>query len=160
MRSRAPNHRLVKTHRTYTVEEIASLFHVHRNTVREWVKRGLPTCDDRRPMLILGPELAAFLQARRLKNRQTCSPGEIYCVRCRAPRAPAGNMAEYQPRTETLGNLIGICPQCECLMHRAVTSEDARRIASHATGFFRLLHEWSDREAYEAGRHSETTRDG
>ena len=69
-------------------------------------------------------------------------------------------MAEYQPRTETLGNLIGICPQCECLMHRAVTSEDARRIASHATGFFRLLHEWSDREAYEAGRHSETTRDG
>ena len=43
---------------------------------------------------------------------------------------------------------------------RAVTSEDARRIASRATGFFRLLHEWSDREAYEAGRHSETTRDG
>ena len=54
------NHRLVKTHRTYTVEEIASLFHVHRNTVREWVRRGLPTCDDRRPMLILGAELAAF----------------------------------------------------------------------------------------------------
>ena len=157
---RHPNHRLVKTHRTYTVEEIASLFHVHRNTAREWVKRGLPTCDDRWPMLILGPELAAFLQARRLKNRQTCSPGELYCVRCRAPRTPAGNMAEYQPRTETLGTLIGICSQCDCLMYRAVTSEDARRIASHATGFFRLLHEWSDREAYEAGRHSETTRDG
>ena len=32
---RHPNHRLVKTHRTYTVEEIASLFHVHRNTVDE-----------------------------------------------------------------------------------------------------------------------------
>ena len=106
---RHPNHRLVKTHRTYTVEEIASLFHVHRNTVREWVKRGLPTCDDRRPMLILGPELAAFLQARRLKNRQTCSPGELYCVRCRAPRVPAGNMADYQPKTASLGNLIGIC---------------------------------------------------
>ena len=42
---------------------------------------------------------------------------------------------------------------------RAVTSEDARRIASHATGFFRLLHEWSDREAHEAVRHAETTRD-
>ena len=67
------------------MEEIARLFPVHRNTVREGVKRGLPTCDDRRPMLILGGELAAILQARRLKNRQTCSPGEIYCVRCRAP---------------------------------------------------------------------------
>ena len=42
---------------------------------------------------------------------------------------------------------------------RAVTSEDARRIARHATGFFRLLHEWADREAHEAGRHAETTRD-
>ena len=113
---RHPNHRLVKTHRNYTVEEVASLFRVHRNTVREWVKRGLPTCDDRRPMLILGTDLAAFLRARRLKNRQTCSPGEIYCVRCRAPRAPAGNMAEYQPRTETLGTLIGICSRCDCLM--------------------------------------------
>ena len=30
------------------MEEIASLFHVHRNTVHEWVRRGLPPCDDRR----------------------------------------------------------------------------------------------------------------
>ena len=97
---RHPNHRLVKTHRNYTVEEVASLFRVHRNTVREWVKRGLPTCDDRRPMLILGTDLAAFLRARRLKNRRTCPPGEIYCVRCRAPRAPAGSMAEYQAISE------------------------------------------------------------
>ena len=125
---RHPNHRLVKTHRTYTVEEIASLFHVHRNTVREWVKRGLPTCDDRRPMLILGPELAAFLQARRLKNRQTCSPGEIYCVRCRAPRAPAGNMADYQPKTASLGNLIGICPRCDCMMNRRVNPSKLEQI--------------------------------
>jgi hypothetical protein len=35
--------------------EVASLFGVHKNTVREWVKRGLPTNDDRRPMLILEP---------------------------------------------------------------------------------------------------------
>ena len=100
---RHPNYRLVKTHRTYTVEEIASLFHVHRNTVREWVKRGLPTCDDRRPMLILGPELAAFLQARRLKNRQTCAPGELYCVRCRAPRVPAGTSCSTDNALEFCG---------------------------------------------------------
>ncbi len=125
---RHPNHRLVKTHRNYTVEEIASLFHVHRNTVREWVRRGLPTCDDRRPMLILGAELAAFLRARRLKNRQKCSPGELYCVRCRAPRVPAGNMADYKPKTATLGNLIGICPQCECLMHRLVNPSKLEQI--------------------------------
>jgi hypothetical protein len=37
-------------------------------------------------MLILGKELAAFLQARRIKNKQSCQPGKMYCFRCRAPR--------------------------------------------------------------------------
>ena len=115
-----PNHRLVKIHRSYTVEEVARRLGVHRNTVREWVKRGLPTCDDKRPLLILGRDLVAFLKARRLKNRRSCQPGEIYCVRCRAPRTPAGGMADYQPMTVTLGNLIGICPCCDSLIYRRV----------------------------------------
>lgn len=120
MGKRHPNPRLAKIHRNYTVEEVASLFGIHRNTVREWVKRGLPTSDDRRPILILGRALVTFLQAKRAKNKQTCQPGEIYCVRCRKPQAPAGAMAEYEPLTSTLGNLIGICPTCESMMYRRV----------------------------------------
>ncbi len=120
MAKRHPNHRLVKIHRNYTVEEVARLFRVHRETVRRWVKRGLPTIDRKRPMLIHGRDLAAFLQARRLKNKQTCQPGEMYCVRCRVPRTPAGDIAEYRASTGVLGSLIGICPCCECLMYRRV----------------------------------------
>ena len=118
MRKRRPNYRLVKIHRSYTVEEIARLFGNHKNTVRDWVKAGLPTSDRKRPTLILGRELAAFLQARRTKNKRPCQPGEIYCVRCRAPKLPAGEMAEYQPHTETMGNLVGICPDCELMIYR------------------------------------------
>ena len=118
MRKRRPNYRLVKLHRSYTVEEAARLFGTHKNTVRAWVKAGLPTCDSRRPMLILGGDLAAYLQARRAKNKRPCKPGEIYCVRCRAPKRPAGDMAEYQPITASLGNLIGICPDCEGMIYR------------------------------------------
>jgi excisionase family DNA binding protein len=120
MPKRHPNYRLAKIHRNYTVEEIAKLFGVHRNTVRQWVKRGLPTIDHRRPMLIHGSKLADFLQSRRLKNKRKCQPGEIYCVRCREPRRPAGDMAEYKPGTATTGNLIGICPHCESMMYRRV----------------------------------------
>ncbi len=118
MRKRRPNYRLVKIHRSYTVEEAASLFGTHKNTVRTWVKAGLPTCDNKRPTLILGSELAAYLQVRRTRNKRPCKPGEIYCVRCRAPKRPAGDMAEYQQMTETLGNLIGICPDCEGMIYR------------------------------------------
>ena len=128
MRKRHPNPRLAKIHRNYTVEEVASVFAVHRNTVREWVKRGLPTSDDRRPLLILGGDLVVFLRARRVKNKRTCQPGEMYCVRCRAPRAPAGDMADYLPVTATLGNLIGMCPACEAMMYRRVSLAKLKQV--------------------------------
>ncbi len=121
MGKRHPNHRLVKIHRSYTVEEIANLFNLHKNTVRLWVKDGLATIDDKRPMLILGHVLAAFLKTRRSKNKQRCKPGELYCVRCRAPKAPAGDMAEYCPITEKFGNLVAICPDCDAIMNRRVS---------------------------------------
>ncbi len=121
MGKRHPNPRLAKVNRNYTVEEISALHGVHRNTVRHWIKRGLPTCDNKRPTLVLGRDLAAFLQAMRTKNKRPCKPGEIYCVRCRAPRSPAGGMADYVAVTDTSGNLIGMCPTCEAMMYRRVS---------------------------------------
>ena len=120
-RKRHPNFRLVKIHRSYTVEEIATLFGTHRNTVWDWIKRrGLPTIDDRRPMFIHGRDLVDFLQKRRAKNKRKCQAGEIYCLRCRAPQKPAGEVADYQPITTTRGNLIAICPSCESMIYRGV----------------------------------------
>jgi hypothetical protein len=121
MGKRHPNHRRAKIHRNYTVEEAAHLLAVHKNTVRRWVKDGLPTCDNKRPALISGRQLVAFLQARRAKNRQTCQPGQAYCVRCRAPKSPAGDMADYVPVTEKFGNLQAICPDCHSMMNRCVS---------------------------------------
>ena len=94
---RHPNPRLVKVHRNYSVEEVARLFGLHKNTVRNWFKQGLTAVDDRRPILILGRELSRFLHERRQKARQTCGPGRIYCIACRAPKDPAGQMAECIP---------------------------------------------------------------
>jgi hypothetical protein len=118
MRKHRPNYRHVKIHRSYTVEEAARQIGTHKNTVRAWVKAGLPTCGSKRPTLILGRDLRAYLQERRTKNKRPCQPGEIYCVRCRAPKRPAGDMAEYQPTTVSLGNLIGICPDCDGMIYR------------------------------------------
>lgn len=121
MTSRRPNHRLAKIHRNYSVEEAARRFGVHRNTVRAWIKAGLPTCDGKRPTLILGRHLLEFLKSRREARKSPCRPGEVYCVRCRSPRAPSGDLAEYRPITESVGDLVAICPTCDSMMYRRVS---------------------------------------
>lgn len=121
MSKRNPNHHHVKIHRTYTVEEIANRFGIHKNTVRNWQKNGLATIDDRKPMLFYGQTLATFLKAKRTKNKRPCKIDEIYCIRCRSPKKPAGDMAEYLPVTATVGNLVAICPDCELIINRRIS---------------------------------------
>ena len=112
------NPRRVKIHRSYTVEEVAHLFLVHKNTVRTWIKAGLQTIDERRPTLILGRMLARFLHERLQRTRRRCQPGQFYCVRCRAPKEPAARVAEYVPITPISGNLRGRCGDCGTVMWR------------------------------------------
>ena len=75
MGKRHPNYRLVKINRNYTVEETSNLFGIHKNTVRAWIRAGLETINDKRPILILGLDLASFLKERRAKNKQPCRQG-------------------------------------------------------------------------------------
>jgi len=128
MSRRHPNHRLVKIHRSYTVDEVAKLFGIHKNTVREWLKHGLVTCDDRRPILILGRPLIAFLLQRRAQSKRRCDAGQLYCFRCRAPRDAAGGIAEFQLVAQQLGNLVAICATCDTLMYRSVNPANLQRI--------------------------------
>ena len=125
------NYRRVKLHRNYTVEELARVVGVHRNTVREWIKRGLPTIDNGRPTLMLGSIVRAFLEERARRDRRKCQPGQLYCVRCREPRTPAGETADYEPISETVGNLVGICPDCEAMMNRRVSVPRLRTVSGN-----------------------------
>ena len=120
MGTRHPNPRLVKTHRSYDVAELARLFVVHRNTIRAWRKVGLTPIDDRRPILFTGVAVRAFLEARRATGKRPCGPRELYCLRCHAPRQPALDMVELTPTTPTSGDLQALCATCECVMHKRV----------------------------------------
>jgi hypothetical protein len=133
MKKRLHNPNLAKIHRNYTVEEVADLYDVFKGTVRAWIKAGLPVINDRRPMLILGSDLVAFHQARRMKNKQQCKPGEMYCVRCRAPKKPAGDMADCRIITEKIGNLEAICPDCDKIMNRRVSLTKLEQVRGEIT---------------------------
>jgi Helix-turn-helix domain len=119
-RNRRPDRRRVKALRNYTIDEVARTLEVHRNTVRHWIKAGLPVIDDKRPILILGSDLAEYLLRRREVRRQPCRAGQMFCLKCRKPQEPAGQMADLVA-SSTSGVLVGICPTCNCLMYRRVS---------------------------------------
>lgn len=115
---RTHNPNKCKTHRSYTVEEIALLYEVHKRTVRNWITKGLALCDDKRPMLILGTDLRAFLQEQRKVNKRKCRPSELYCLKCREPRTPDQNTLTFVSETATKGRVIAACSICNSLMNK------------------------------------------
>src|SRR5260370_15728595 len=110
--------RRIKIHFAYSIEEAASALGTHKNTIRAWIKQGLPVADDRRPIVMSGAEIRAFLDARRSAGKRPLAPGEFFCFKCRCPKSPAGGMADFIESQAGLGTLCGLCPDCETIMHR------------------------------------------
>lgn len=90
MGSRRPNPRLAKIHLSYSVEEMAGLFNVHKNTIRAWFKQGLKAIDDKRPTMARGEEIRRFLGERRARANGPLVPVESTACRAASRRSPLG----------------------------------------------------------------------
>lgn len=128
MSARRINPRLIKIHRAYSADEAARALGVHKNSVRGWIKKGLPVVDGGRPVLILGHELRAFLDRKRKAGKRPCPPGTIYCLKCREPRGPALGMVEYVARNAATGDLTALCETCGTMMFRRARRSDVAEI--------------------------------
>lgn len=138
----------IRKHWTYTVAEVAELCDVHRNTVRAWIKDGLPVIGDRKPFLIRGSDLKAFLDARAKRRKQPLADGEFYCFACREPREPVPGLIDFEIAANGTGRLVGFCSVCEASIYRAASKADAdrflRKFASANTTEVDTLDEPSD----------------
>lgn len=112
------NPRKAKLHRSYSVDELASILSTHPHTVRRWIKAGLATVDNTRPVLILGCDFQDWWRSRCKAKKRPLRPGQFYCLKCREPKGPAGGMVEYAATNAATGNLKAICETCGRMMHR------------------------------------------
>ncbi|HVR90241.1 MAG TPA: helix-turn-helix domain-containing protein [Novosphingobium sp.] len=124
MPTRRANPQRVKMHRSYSVPELATRLSVHKNTVRHWQRNGLEPIEASRPWLFQGGAVRAFLAKRYASRKRPCSPGTIFCFRCRAPRPPALGMLDYIAATPISGNLRAMCEVCGGMMHRRIRRAD------------------------------------
>lgn len=123
------NARAIRKHHSYTVEEAAEALGAHPQTVRAWISMGLPVLASSRPHLILGAHLREFLDKRQTARRRPLGPDELYCLRCRAAKSPAGGMADFVADGAGPGRLTGICPDCDRICHRFAHAERLAVIA-------------------------------
>lgn len=114
------NWQRVKLHRTYTVSELAKCCGVHKNTIRNWMAKGLEPIGSGRPILFDGATVRAFLAKHKASRKRPCPPGTFYCFRCRQPRRPALGMVEMTVSNAPNGNLQALCGECGTFMHRRV----------------------------------------
>jgi hypothetical protein len=119
VKRRTYNVRLIRRDLSYSIQEIAELYDLHPQAVRRWVKSGLPTIDDRRPIYVHGTDLFGFLKQRQAARRRRCAPDEFYCCRCRAPRRVDGNRVTILHQTNTKLLLRGTCEACSAPVNKA-----------------------------------------
>ena len=116
------NPNLIKVHYSYTAAELGKRLGVHKNTIRNWRREGLPALDIR-PVLFHGGAVRGFVAARNASQRRPCPPAMFYCFRCRDRRKPALGLVDYQDRPSGAGNLIAICESCGGIMNRRANRE-------------------------------------
>lgn len=128
MAKRFPVHR-IKSHRVYTIWEVADLLGCHKRSVARWIKlEGLAADTGRKPFLIAGRDLKAFLGARQHRTKCKLALHHCYCLRCQGPREPFGKMADYTQQTPATGRLSALCPDCEGIMHKIIRRADLEAI--------------------------------
>jgi excisionase family DNA binding protein len=119
--AKRPNPRAIRAARTYTIDEAARALGVTTGAIRSWVKAGLPLMRSRRPYLILGDSLRQFLQERQSQSRAPLQPGQLYCLSCKAGRAPMGMMVDCIAQTPKTARLLGLCEVCDATCYRMIS---------------------------------------
>ena len=123
--------RRVKLHYSHSVEEIAKALGCHRQTVRLWIKQGMPADSSRRPVLVRGVDARTFLETRYSSGKQPMLSGEMRCFKCRTRRMPAFEEADLIITAPNLGTLQGMCPECSTIMFRHVARANWRASAGN-----------------------------
>ncbi|MGI9350157.1 MAG: helix-turn-helix domain-containing protein [Rhizobiaceae bacterium] len=129
--TRRVNLRKIKSGLPYTCEEAAEALNVTVQTVRSWEKRGLQIMKSQRPYLICGAVLREFLEKKQESRKQRLADNELYCTKCKKPRNPYGDMADYIPLNDKSGRLVGLCSFCEKYCQRFVSLGQLPKLQAH-----------------------------
>lgn len=113
---------------SYSIQEICDLLGVHKNTVREWLRHGLPKTDKQKPYLIFGNDLRLFLNERQTSRLRKCRLDEFYCLSCRTQKKSFGNLVDLKIRNTKTVMVSGLCESCETSLHKVQSVKTLEKV--------------------------------
>jgi hypothetical protein len=122
--------RKIRMSKCYNIQQCSTALGVNVATVRTWLRQGLPTVPNGKPILIPGDGLKAWLTQRRLSRKQTCQPNELYCCRCRCPRTPQSGSVVITPRNTKTVAISALCGTCNARMNKGGSLAKRSEIAA------------------------------
>lgn len=120
----------VKSALTYEVSEAAAALGVSTATIRNWVRDGLPIMATKKPYLISGAELRAYLRAKNKAAKKLLKYDELTCFRCGAGRKPLAMVVDCFPNTSKTSRLAGECEQCGGTASRLISNTRREEFAA------------------------------
>lgn len=120
----------VKSALTYEVSEAAVALGVSKATIRNWVRDGLPIMATKKPYLISGAEIRAYLRSKSKAAKKPLNHDELTCFRCGAGRKPFAMSVECIPNTIKTSRLAGACEQCGGTASRIISNSRLNEFAA------------------------------
>jgi len=127
---RRPDKRKVRVTKNYSVQEMAKLFDKSESTILDWIREGLPTIDDKKPVLVFGWQLKGWHEAKWAARKIKCEPLEFYCSRCRGPRRLAPGSLRFDEVPGGAPRANGRCIDCSKHLFKSVTQKVAKVLES------------------------------
>lgn len=115
---------LVKSHRTYRLDQLADVVGVTVQTVRKWCKQGLPCMTDKKPFLIRGRDFKDWHSGRIKSRKRPLGRFEIYCLGCKRPKEPEQGLVDLEEMGGGRSRIVALCPCGGCMMRRIVGAHD------------------------------------
>lgn len=133
--ARKVKYHLIKSGRSYTVNELGRTVNRHVRTVQEWIKKGLPVIDrNSKPYLISGFDAKLYLKERADLKKTKLKNDEFYCLKCHQPRRSLSDKLNFTFTGKLIGegqrqiNVIGVCSDCDTSLQRFSSEKDVTKI--------------------------------
>lgn len=116
----------------YDIDDICHLYqkyNLHPQTVRQWIKAGLPIIDSGKPALIYGSDLKEFLGKSNQSNKCKTDFEQIFCFKCKEGKSPYRKQVQLE-HTKGFVKAKAHCQGCKSTMYKSYKLDDLSKLKS------------------------------